>query len=351
MGIACGADSHRSFEILLEIYEIDAPYFDEEYYSDISGDNSHPEQDIPEDHEPDTATAPKNNKPITNISVQKKLAQTDTTEQRIRILQNFSIETLYKLAEKEFIKIDKRLSKEKLITKIAEEIEWRFEEADEEKEIFIGLNKSIAQIDSPLINYRKEYINAKNKISVQSPATAPQPEPKPETAPAQEAEKVTQPAQVTAPTIKQEAKPVKTAKPATPKTRKINKDLQVMQEIINEIDALTPEEIISDQDKLNILCEDLCAVLSGMKKAQILEFAAQRKISLLSLQHFKKKTIKDIAGYICKKLAMLKTIEAQQALTPKTNKPVEPQISHVARTSEPSKRIIPLHACLADKSY
>ena len=224
MGIACGADSHRSFEILLEIYEIDAPYFDEEYYSDISGDNSHPEQDIPEDHESDTA-------------------------------------------------------------------------------------------------------------------------------PAQEAEKVTQPAQVTAPTIKQEAKPVKTAKPATPKTRKINKDLQVMQEIINEIDALTPEEIISDQDKLNILCEDLCAVLSGMKKAQILEFAAQRKISLLSLQHFKKKTIKDIAGYICKKLAMLKTIEAQQALTPKTNKPVEPQISHVARTSEPSKRIIPLHACLADKSY
>lgn len=45
----------------------------------------------------------------------------------------------------------------------------------------------------PLINYRKEYINAKNKISVQSPETALQLEPKPETAPAQEAEKVTQP--------------------------------------------------------------------------------------------------------------------------------------------------------------
>ncbi len=172
------------------------------------------------------------------------------------------------------------------------------------------------------------------------PEIVAQPEPKQETAPTQENEKVTQPEQVTAPTTKQEAKPVIPAKPAKPaknKTRKQDTDSRVFQEIIRDLDALTPEEIINDTSKLDIICEDLQAVLSGMKKAQILEFAAQHKISLLSLQYVKKKTIKDIAGYICKKLAMLKTIEAQQALTPKTDKPVEPQISHVAHTSQPSK--------------
>ncbi len=74
-----------------------------------------------------------------------------------------------------------------------------------------------------------------------------------------------------------------------------------------------------------------------MKKAQILEFAAQRKICLRSLK--KNAPIKTFAGYICKKISMLKTIEAKQATAPKVNKPVEPQNSPVAQTSEQSKSV------------
>ena len=144
----------------------------------------------------------------------------------------------------------------------------------------------------------------------------------------------------TAPTQKPETKPVKAPEQVTPKPRKIsktNKDSQVIQDIIRDLDALTPEEILNDTSKLDFICEDLQAELSGMKKAQILEFAAQRKICLRSLK--KNAPIKTFAGYICKKIAMFKTIEAKQATAPKVNKPVEPQNSPVAQTSEQSKSV------------
>ena len=133
---------------------------------------------------------------------------------------------------------------------------------------------------------------------------------------------------------------MKSAKPVTQKPRKISKndtDKQVIQDIIRDLDAFTSEEILNDTSKLYIICEDLEAELSGMKKAQILEFAAQRKICLRSLK--KNAPIKTFAGYICKKIAMFKTIEAKQATTHKANKPVEPQIKTVAQTSEQSKSV------------
>ena len=139
---------------------------------------------------------------------------------------------------------------------------------------------------------------------------------------------------------KPETKPVKTPEQVTPKPRKIsktNKDSQVIQDIIRDLDALPPEEILNDTSKLDFICEDLEAELSGMKKAQILEFAAQRKICLRSLK--KNAPIKTFAAYICKKIAMFKTIEAKQATAHKVNKPVEPQISPVINTSEQSKSV------------
>ena len=137
-----------------------------------------------------------------------------------------------------------------------------------------------------------------------------------------------------------ETKPVKAAEKVTPKPRKIsktNKDSQVIQDIIRDLDALTPDEILNDTSKLDIICEDLQAALSGMKKAYILEFAAQHKICLRSLK--KNAPIKTFAGYICKKIAMFKTIEAKQATAHKANKPVEPQNKSVAQTSEQSKSV------------
>lgn len=169
--------------------ERETPEFEEEFYSDFSGDNSHPEQDIPEDHEPDGA----------NVN---------------------------------------------------------------------GTNLNLEE-------YRKEIAKIRQICNHAILPETAQPE--------------------------QEAKPVIPAKPATPaknKTRKQDTDSRVFQEIIRDLDALTPEEIINDTSKLDIICEDLQAVLSGMKKAQIIEFATQHKISLLSLQYVKKKTIKDIARYI-----------------------------------------------------
>ena len=83
---------------------------------------------------------------------------------------------------------------------------------------------------------------------------------------------------------KPEAKPVKAAQPVKTKPRKTDTDSQVIQDIIKELNALRHEEINSDKSKLDIICEDLKAELSGMKKAQLLEFAAQHNISLRSLK-------------------------------------------------------------------
>ena len=117
---------------------------------------------------------------------------------------------------------------------------------------------------------------------------------------------------------------MKSAKPVTQKPRKISKndtDKQVIQDIIRDLDAFTSEEILNDTSKLYIICEDLEAELSGMKKVQILEFAAQRsKICLRSLK--KNAPIKTFAAYICKKIAMLKSIEARKTVAHKTNNPV-----------------------------
>ena len=116
---------------------------------------------------------------------------------------------------------------------------------------------------------------------------------------------------------------MKAAEPVTQKPRKISKtdtDKQVIQDIMKDIDAFTSEEILNDTSKLYIICEDLEAELSGMKKAQILEFATQRKICLRSLK--KSAQVKSFAWYICKKIAMLKSIEARKAVAHKTNNPV-----------------------------
>ena len=71
-----------------------------------------------------------------------------------------------------------------------------------------------------------------------------------------------------------------------------------MQDIIRDIDALTPEQINTDASSLERFCEDLAAVLAGKKKQEVITFANEHNISLRSLK--KNASAKAIAEYVAK---------------------------------------------------
>ena len=130
--------------------------------------------------------------------------------------------------------------------------------------------------------------------------------------------------------------------PVKPVARKTDKDSQVMQDIIRDIDALTPEQINTDASSLERFCEDLAAALAGKKKQEVITFANEHNISLRSLK--KNASAKVIAEYVAKKLFLMKSIAAKQATAPAVNMPCSTPNSPVVERSRPAPSVsIPTH--------
>ena len=95
-------------------------------------------------------------------TLKQDLAKSETAEQRAALLEVLDAAQLKIFAENEFITVNKRLGKKKLIAEIVKTITARFNDIDAGSNIFVrGFAGLPTMLDTPLIDARKKYITAK----------------------------------------------------------------------------------------------------------------------------------------------------------------------------------------------